>query len=128
MVKNRHRVYSRRRRRPDIDLYIERGMRLKGRYWIEKGGKMFLASGRIELLENINRYKSITRAAREMGISYRNAWMLVDQMNRISGKPLVKSSVGGKKGGGSFLTEAGKSYIALFYSVCEEINSRLKPG
>ena len=58
---------------------------------------------------NIGNYGSITQAAKAVGISYKTAWDAVDVMNNLSGDVLVESATGGKGGGGTQLTAAGKN-------------------
>lgn len=63
--------------------------------------------GKAKLLEAIDRTGSISAAGREMGMSYKRAWMLVEEMNAMFRQPLVESSRGGPGGGGALLTETG---------------------
>jgi len=70
--------------------------------------------GRVALLEGIREYGSITKAAKSMNMAYRHAWKLVDSMNRQSRKPLVEVAIGGKGGGGAWLTKEGEKSIRLF--------------
>jgi len=82
------------------DSTVKRGRyALRGRIWIEGGDGTFLGYGRAELLERIERFGSISQAARSMNMSYRHAWELVDSINRQAKSPLVETSVGGRKGG-----------------------------
>src|SRR5262249_19066246 len=84
------------------------------RVWVERAGHAVLGKGRLELLEGIERWRSISAAAREMGMSYRHAWLLVQRINKAAGKPLVEAAVGGSHGGGARLTPRGRSAIAIF--------------
>ena len=90
------------------------GYAVRGRMWIEKDGEIYLGSGRIALLEQIDQHKSISAAARAMNMSYRHAWLLVEAMNRLAGAPLVQKRVGGPGGGSARLTEEGQKTIARF--------------
>lgn len=92
------------------------------RLWIEETEGPFLGIGKIWLLENIRKTGSITNAAKEMKMSYRQAWQLVEEMNLRSENRLVEKLLGGKGGGGAKLTEAGEKAIAIFY----EIEKRIK--
>ncbi len=95
------------------------GCRLEGRLWVTKDGTTFLGWGRVVLLERIQEHGSISAAARSMSMGYRHAWGLVDEMNRLSPAILVEKVVGGKKGGGSRLTPAGKTVIRKFWHLVD---------
>ena len=92
------------------------------RLWIQETEGAFLGIGKIWLLENIKKTGSITNAAKKMKMAYRQAWQLVEEMNRRAESPLVEKLLGGKGGGGARLTEAGEKAIAVFY----EIENRIK--
>ena len=88
---------------------------IRARFWlVSKQGEGYLGIGRIVLLEQIARYGSINRAAKEMGMSYKKAWKLVEDMNRLAEQPLVLSEKGGKAGGGTLVTALGLAYIERF--------------
>jgi len=91
------------------------------RVWIEEAEGAFLGIGKIWLLENIKKTGSITNAAKEMKMAYRQAWQLVEEMNQRAEKPLVEKLLGGKGGGGAKLTEAGERAIKIFYEVEKRI-------
>ncbi|VTR97926.1 winged helix-turn-helix domain-containing protein [Tuwongella immobilis] len=88
------------------------GIRL--RLWVECDGKTILGPGRAELLERIARTRSISAAAREMGMSYRRAWQLVQSMNAAAGEPIVLATTGGAGGGGATLTPRGIAALAEY--------------
>lgn len=71
------------------------------------GGATSLGPGKIALLEEIARHGSIAAAARSMGMSYRQAWLLVAAMNKAFRQPLVEKVTGGPGGGGARLTDLG---------------------
>jgi molybdate transport system regulatory protein len=96
------------------------------RIWIEGKDGAFLGRGRVELLERIRQYGSITEAARSLGMSYRHAWELVDSMTRQSRTPLVETATGGKGGGGARLTDAGEQAIAFFRKLDEKFRKFLE--
>ncbi len=73
-----------------------------------------LGAGKIALLEAIERTGSISAAGRAHAMSYRRAWMLVDEMNQLFVAPLVAAHHGGAKGGGAHLTEQGRRIVALY--------------
>ena len=115
-----------RQRRADAEARLSDGSRIMARFWLESRGETLLASGRVALLEAIDRYGSLSRAAQEMGISYRHAWLLVSSMNRVAQKPLVETFAGGEAGGGSRLTPQGDKLIEKFYRVKREIKDMVK--
>lgn len=76
-----------------------------------------IGPGKIELLEQIAAFGSISAAARGMDMSYKRAWDLVEEMNRLFGKPLVAAQTGGKHGGGAQLTPAGLAVVSRFRAI-----------
>jgi molybdate transport system regulatory protein len=99
---------------------------VKGRLWIEGAEGTFLGYGRVVLLERIKQYGSITEAAKSMEMSYRHAWDLVASMNRQSEAPLVETTTGGRRGGGTRLTAAGEHAIESFWTLFERFDEYLK--
>lgn len=81
------------------------------------GGEIALGPGKADLLEAIRRTGSIAAAGREMGMSYRRAWLLVDTMNRCFGHPLVSTERGGATRGGAVLTPVGTQVLARYRSL-----------
>ena len=89
-------------------------IRCKPRFRIMAGDAIALGPGKIDLLEAIGRMGSISQAAREIKLSYKRAWDMVDTMNHCFKEPLVASSTGGKGGGGAQLTPLGNRMILLY--------------
>ncbi len=79
-----------------------------------------IGKGRIKLLELIDKYGSISKAARELGMSYKTAWDSIDMINNISPEPVVISKSGGKGGGKTLLTNYGKKLIQQ-YKILEKM-------
>src|ERR1700691_2924516 len=77
-------------------------------------GERRLGPGKIALLEAIARTGSISAAGRAHEMSYRRAWLLVEELNHLFGQPLVTARPGGVKGGGAALTSAGGRGGALY--------------
>ena len=73
-----------------------------------------LGAGKIALLESIERTGSISAAGRAHQMSYRRAWLLVDELNQLFTTPLVAAHHGGAKGGGAALTDQGRRIVALY--------------
>jgi molybdenum ABC transporter molybdate-binding protein len=84
------------------------------RVWVERAGQAVLGPGRLELLEGIDRHKSISAAARAIGMSYRHAWVTVQRINEAAGEPLVLAATGGADGGGARLTPLGQWAVSAF--------------
>src|SRR5262249_2643476 len=84
------------------------------RVWVERAGQAVLGKGRLELLEGIDRWHSISAAARRMEMSYRRAWLLVQSINTAAGEPLVVAATGGLHGGGARLTAHGRWAVSVF--------------
>jgi molybdate transport system regulatory protein len=76
-----------------------------------------IGPGKILLLEQIRSRGSISAAGRAMNMSYKRAWDLVDEINRICGRAAVKKLVGGKSGGGATLTPVGLSLVARYREI-----------
>ncbi len=76
-----------------------------------------IGPGKIELLEHIAAFGSISAAARRMDMSYKHAWDLIEEMNLLFGKPVVAAQTGGKKGGGAQLTPVGLAVTARFRAI-----------
>jgi molybdate transport system regulatory protein len=77
-------------------------------------GVIALGPGKAALLRGIQDSGSISAAARSMSMSYRRAWLLVEDMNRCFRQPLVETSTGGARGGGARLTESGRDVLARY--------------
>ena len=82
-----------------------------------------IGPGKIELLRRIGEQQSIAAAAREMNMSYRRAWLLVQELNGLFAKPLVAKWLGGKSRGGATLTPAGERLIAAYESLVAQATS-----
>lgn len=93
------------------------GIRLVGRLWIERDGETLLSGGRVELLERIRAHGSISAAAKSMGMGYRHAWELIEDMNQRSARPLIERSAGGARGGGTRLTPEGEDALARYHAL-----------
>ena len=104
---------------------------------IMKGEEISLGPGKADLLDAIIAHGSISAASRAMNISYRRVCNMVEAMNNGFKEPLVKTSTGGTKGGGAFVTDLGKIVLQKyrkmqaeleevanrhFKSICEDID------
>lgn len=108
-------------------------VKANGRIWLESESERFFGPGPMELLERIAETGSISNAAKEMKMSYKKAWELINHLNTQTNVPVVVPHAGGEKGGGSTLTpealELIKYYKALrkrFQTFLENETERLK--
>ena len=95
----------------------------KFRLRIYRGEGIAIGPGKVAVLEAIGATGSISAAARALGMSYRRAWLLVDELNRALRQPAVVAGAGGKRGGGAVLTPVGEELVQRYRSV-EEISRR----
>lgn len=82
-----------------------------------------LGPGKIDLLEAIAAHGSLTRAAAALGMSYRYAWLLVDDLKMSFREPVTAATVGGKRGGGVELTPFGRDLVRRYRSAFRRIES-----
>ena len=78
------------------------------------GDDIALGPGKALVLEAIERCGSISAAGRDIGMSYRRTWLLVDLLNRCWAEPLVQTARGGGGGGGTQLTELGRKVLRQY--------------
>jgi molybdate transport system regulatory protein len=84
---------------------------------IDYGDRVRIGPGKIELLKLIREKNSISAAARAMDMSYRRAWLLVEETNKIFGQPVISTHVGGRGHGGAQLTSLGEKIIAMYETI-----------
>jgi molybdate transport system regulatory protein len=85
-----------------------------------------IGPGKIQLLEKIRDFGSISAAGRAMDMSYKRAWDLVDEINRICRQPAVDRQTGGKNGGGAALTPFGTSLVARYRKIERDAASAVR--
>ncbi len=66
---------------------------------------------------------SISKAAKSIGMTYKKAWAMVDEMNEKAKKPYVIAQKGGQKGGGTEVTEAGKKMVEAYTKMMSRIHA-----
>jgi molybdate transport system regulatory protein len=91
---------------------------------LDDGGR--IGPGKIALLENIERHGSISAAGRAMDMSYKRAWDLVDEINRICRQAAVERQTGGKNGGGAALTSFGEALVERYRRIERDAASAVK--
>lgn len=87
---------------------------LRLRLHVHLGAEHSLGPGKVQLLETVRELGSITAAARSMGMAYRHAWDLLDDLERCFRRPVVETASGGRAGGGARLTPFGAQVIRRF--------------
>ena len=86
-------------------------------------GVGLIGPGKIELLRKIREHKSISAAARDMKMSYRRAWLLVEELNAAFKQPVVEKWMGGNARGGAMLTPTGDKLVESYDSVVVRADS-----
>ncbi len=76
-----------------------------------------MGPGKADLLRAIEGSGSISAAARDLGMSYRRAWLLVDTMNQCFRSPVVETLTGGQRGGGARVTELGREVLGRYVAM-----------
>jgi len=87
---------------------------------------LVLGPGKVELLEAIDLTGSISAAGREMGMSYRRAWLLVSALNEMFGRTLVITSPGGAGGAGAEVTDFGRAVAEAYRRAAERSNAAIR--
>jgi molybdate transport system regulatory protein len=98
--------------RPSLRITLDAGMRL--------------GPGKIDVLEAVGRTGSISAAGRELGMSYRRAWLLVDAVNRMFRRPVVLAAAGGAQGGGAQLTDFGHALVAAYRRIEDRTRAAIR--
>lgn len=91
------------------------------------GDRLVFGPGKGELLARIAETGSIAAAGRAMGMSYKRAWALVEEMNAAFRAPLVTSARGGAGGGGATLTTEGQDVLAAYRSMLYAVETATAP-
>lgn len=78
---------------------------------VRVGEVVAIGPGKVSLLEAVAEHGSISAAAKSLAMSYRRAWLLLDELNRSLKRPAIETAQGGKRGGGARLTPTGEAVI-----------------
>jgi molybdate transport system regulatory protein len=93
---------------------------------ITAGDTVAIGPGKIQLLEAIQETGSLTAAAKHIDMSYRRAWILINELNSALKAPAVESAKGGEHGGGSVLTSVGQRLVTQYRSIEDAAASSCK--
>jgi molybdate transport system regulatory protein len=101
-------------RKTDIRSAANRVPVFRFRLRITAGKRIAIGPGKVALLEAIRTTGSLTAAAKSLEMSYRRAWLLLDELNKSLETPAVESAQGGEHGGGSRLTLVGEQLVEIY--------------
>ena len=96
----------------------EKSLKIDSPFCFATNEQVFLREKRIKLLQLIDQFGSISKAAKNVPMTYKAAWDAIDAMNNLAEKPLVLTQTGGTRGGGSILSNYGKEMLQT-YLICE---------
>jgi 8-oxo-dGTP diphosphatase len=97
---------------------------LKIKIWLERDGRFVVSDGRAKLLRKIKDTGSLSKAAKEMGMSYRHAWGVLHRIAQSAGGKVVESTRGGKKGGLTSLTSFGEEILREYENKAVSLQSQ----
>ncbi len=84
---------------------------------IDLGPRQSIGPGKMRLLDAVAETGSISSAGRVLGMSYRRAWMLIDDLNSTFRRKVVTTTLGGKEGGGAKLTPFGQELLKRYRAI-----------
>lgn len=99
---------------------------VNGSIWIECNGERFFGPGPAELLERIQTTGSINQAARQMKMSYKKAWEIINTLNANAASPFVITQTGGSSGGGSVVSAEAIQMIRIYRQLRERVDKLLQ--
>jgi molybdate transport system regulatory protein len=100
--------------------------KLSCKIWLEYGEKPLIGKGGAQILEQIEKEESISKAARKLGMSYRYVWSYIKRIEKTLGEKIVETHRGGKAGGGGArLTRLGSELLKEYQHVEEYLNKAL---
>ena len=89
-------------------------LKLRYKLWVEKDGEKVFGDGPLDILRRVEGTGSLRQAAAEINMSYSQAWNLMKDLEKRLGFNLLRRKVGGKKGGGSELTDKARELMMKF--------------
>jgi len=99
---------------------------LKLKLWLVDGDRFIVSDGRAALMRRIKDLGSMSKAAKEMGMSYRHAWEVLQRISENAGGDVVASARGGKEGGTTTLTELGETILREYENKARSVSSQLE--
>ena len=101
---------------------------LKLKMWLERDGRFIVSDGRAKLLREVKDMGSLSKAAKEMGMSYRHAWGIVHRISQNAGGDVVHSVRGGREGGVTSLTPFGEEILREYENKAASLQSQFENG
>ena len=101
---------------------------LKLKMWLERDGRFIVSDGRAKLLRKVKDTGSLSKAAKEMGMSYRHAWGIIHRISQNAGGDVVRSTRGGKVGGVTSLTTFGEEILREYENKAASLQSQFENG
>lgn len=92
---------------------------------VETEAGALIGGARIRLLEAVEKFGSISKAAQHVPMAYKTAWDALDDLNNLADFPVVERSIGGAGGGGTRLTDYGRKLVAMFHAVEDEYQAAM---
>jgi 8-oxo-dGTP diphosphatase len=99
---------------------------LKLKLWLVEDDRFIVSDGRAALMRKIKDLGSMSKAAKEMGMSYRHAWEVLQRISENAGGDVVVSARGGKEGGATTLTELGETILREYENKAQSVSSQLE--
>ena len=100
---------------------MNKGCRFSLKIGLKESPRAFFGPGPVKLLILVDKYKSLHKAAAEMKMAYSKAWKIIKEAEKGFGFPLLKSVIGGIKGGGSEVTEKGLMMVRAYKSMNDRL-------
>jgi len=101
---------------------------LKLKVWLVEDDRFIVSDGRATLLRKIREHGSMSKAAKEMGMSYRHAWEVLQRISENAGGDVVSSTRGGREGGVTKLTQLGERILTEFDNKAGALTGQLENG
>jgi molybdate transport system regulatory protein len=96
--------------------------KVKSKVWVEFNEKHVMGEGKYRILEEVNRWGSINKAAKNLGISYRKAWSWINSMESRLNLKLVDRQKGGRNGGKAVLTKEAEELMVKYKELVMGLN------
>lgn len=95
---------------------------------VRLGDSVLIGPGKVELLRAVAQHGSISAAARALGMGYKRAWSLLDELQRSIPVPIIETAAGGSRGGGATVTDAGHALLKHYDELEEACREAAAPA